>query len=151
MAQFTVTLEHFDRMAVAVIRRAVTRSELARVVPECCGRVWEHLRAQQIKGGRNVAIYRDRGASLEAGVEVSGPFVEGKEIVGSEIPGGKVATTAHFGPYDGLGRAHDAVQASCKANGHRMVEPCWELYGHWQREWDTDPSLIRTDVYYLIA
>lgn len=151
MAESTVTLGRVEPMPVAVIRREVTRSELSRVVPECCGQVWEHLRAQQIKGGRNVAVYFNRGARLEAGVEVASPFVEGNDVVRSEIPGGRVATTAYFGPYDGLGRAHDAIQAWCKANGHRLVEPCWELYGHWQREWDSDPSLIRTDVFYLIA
>ena len=145
-----VTLARVEPTPVAVIRRAVTRAELARVVPELCGRVWDHLRARQIKGGRNVAIYRDRGARIEAGVEVAESFVEANDIVRSEIPGGMAATMAHFGPYDGLARAHDAIQAWCRSNHHQMVEPCWELYGHWRPEWDADASLIRTDVYYLI-
>jgi hypothetical protein len=25
------------------------------------------------------------------------------------------------------------------------------LYGHWQREWNADPSRVRTDVYYLLS
>jgi len=150
MTPATISLQRVERMPVAVIRREVTRSELSRVVPECCGRVWEHLRAQQIKGGRNVAIYRNRGAHLEAGVEVAVPFVEGNDVVPSTTPAGTAATMAHIGPYAGLSRAHDAIQAWCRENNHKMIEPCWELYGHWRPEWDTDPSQIRTDVYYLI-
>jgi len=29
--------------------------------------------------------------------------------------------------------------------------PNWEIYGHWQSEWNTNPSQIRTDVYYLLT
>jgi hypothetical protein len=25
------------------------------------------------------------------------------------------------------------------------------IYGHWQPEWNADPSRIRTDVFYLVA
>lgn len=39
----------------------------------------------------------------------------------------------------------------CAANGHRLAAPSWEIYGHWQPEWNDDPSLIRTDVFYQIA
>jgi hypothetical protein len=37
------------------------------------------------------------------------------------------------------------------ANNHSLAGPNWEIYGHWQREWDTNPSQIRTDVYYQLA
>ncbi len=29
--------------------------------------------------------------------------------------------------------------------------PNWEIYGHWQPEWNTDPLRIRTDVFYQVA
>jgi len=62
-----------------------------------------------------------------------------------------VAWAAHFGPYSGLGAAHDAVRRWCKANDHRLAGSNWEIYGHWQREWNADPSRVRTDVYYLLS
>jgi effector-binding domain-containing protein len=62
-----------------------------------------------------------------------------------------VATATHFGPYAGLGAAHQTIRQWCKANNHRLTGPTWEIYAHWQREWDTDPSRIRTDVYYLLS
>jgi hypothetical protein len=39
----------------------------------------------------------------------------------------------------------------CRANNHRLTGPNGEIYGHWQREWDADPSRTRTDVYYLVC
>jgi hypothetical protein len=53
---------------VAVIRRQASASELSRVVPECCGLVWNEVRAQQARGGRHVAIYWDGRIQLEVGV-----------------------------------------------------------------------------------
>jgi len=62
-----------------------------------------------------------------------------------------VASTTHLGPYAGLGAAHDAIHQWCRANNHRLAGPSWEIYGHWDPEWDADPSRIRTDVYYLLT
>jgi effector-binding domain-containing protein len=71
--------------------------------------------------------------------------------VRSATPAGAVASTTHSGPYAGLGAAHDAVHRWCQAHDHRLAGPNWEIYGHWLREWDADPSRIRTDVYYLLS
>ncbi len=147
---YPVQLQRLDSIPLAVIRRQVTATELSRVVPECCGLVWNEVRAQQSTGGRHVALYWDRGIRLEVGVERLGPFADHGEVVNSETPAGDVASTTHFGPYGGLGAAHDAIQLWCKVNNHPLAGPCWEVYGHWQNEWNADPSRIRTDVYYLL-
>jgi effector-binding domain-containing protein len=147
----TVRLERLDSVPLAVIRRQARASELARVVPECCGRVWEAVRAQQTKAGRHVAIYWDGGIRLEVGVELHGSFVESGDVVRSATPAGSVASATHFGSYGGLGAAHDAVRAWCRENNHQLAGPSWEIYGHWQAEWNDDPSRIRTDVFYLLS
>jgi effector-binding domain-containing protein len=139
------------RTPTAVIRRRVSRNELSRVVPECCGLVWAALREQGLKGGRNVALYRERGAVVEAGVELETPFTPHGEIILSELPAGRAATAVHYGPYQELGAAHEIVQQWCKTNGHAFGNVCWEVYGHWQEAWDSDPSQIRTDVFYELA
>ncbi len=145
-----VTLVELAAVPVAVVRRRVTASELSRVVPECCGLAWQALRAQQAKGGRNIAIYWDAGIRVEAGVELAGDFVEQGEVVRSATPAGRAATVTHLGPYGGLGSAHAAIQDWCKARGLRVAGPQLEIYGHWQEAWNRDPSQIRTDVFYLV-
>jgi len=146
----SVQLQQLPSIPAAVIRRRVSPSELSRVVPEFCGRVWNVLRAQQAQGGRNLAIYWDKDIHLEAGVEMVAPFSEQDEVVRSATPSGAVASITHLGPYGTLGVAHDAIHAWCKANGQRILGPRWEIYGHWQDAWNADPSQIRTDVFYQV-
>jgi effector-binding domain-containing protein len=151
MTSYVVQLQQLDSVPLAVTRRQAKPSELSRVVPECCGLVWNVIRAQQAKAGRHVAIYWDSIIRLEVGVELYGPFEEQGEVVRSATPAGSVASATHYGPYCGLGAAHQAVREWCEANNHRLAGPSWEIYGHWQNEWNTNPSQIRTDVYYQLA
>jgi effector-binding domain-containing protein len=151
MTSDAIQLQRLTSVPLVVIRRQARKSELARVVPECCGLVWNAVRAQQTPAGRHVAIYWDGSIRLEVGVELHGPFAEHGEIVCSATPSGAVASATHYGPYAGLGAAHEAIRQWCMANNHRLAGPNWEIYGHWQRLWDTDPSRIRTDVYYLLS
>jgi len=149
--RYPVDVRRVPSLPTAVISRRVRKDELSRVVPECCGLVWNALKADGKRGGRNVALYREAGAVVEAGVELQTPFAPTGEIVLSELPAGPVAATVHFGPYGGLGAAHDAVQQWCAANGHKLGKVCWEIYDHWREEWNGDPSRIRTDVFYQLA
>jgi len=151
MTSCAVQLQQLDSVALAVIRRQASPSDLSRLVPECCGLVWNEVRAQQARAGRNVAVYWDGSIRLEAGVELLGPFAERGEVVRSATPAGTVAWATHFGPYRGLRAFHDALRSWCKANNHNLAGPNWEIYGHWQSDWNTDPSQIRTDIYYQLA
>jgi effector-binding domain-containing protein len=109
------------------------------------------MRAQSANAGRNVAVYWDGTIRLEAGVEALGPFVERDEVVRSATPGGLVAAVTFPGPYAGLGAAHTAIRDWAKDNNRHLEGPNWEIYGHWQESWNTDPSQIRTDVCYRLA
>lgn len=147
----SVQLQRLDSIPVAVIRRQARAAELSRIVPECCGLVWDAVRAQNVKAGRHVAIYWDGSIRLEVGVELHGTFVESGDVVCSATPAGSVASATHFGPYGGLGAAHETVRTWCRENHHQLAGPSWEIYGHWQSEWNDDPSRIRTDVFYLLS
>jgi effector-binding domain-containing protein len=146
-----VQIRTLDSVPLAVVRRQAGQAELASLVPSCCGLVWEAVRSQQVKAGRHVALYWDGSIRLEVGVELHGPFIDDGEVVVSATPAGTVAMTTHLGPYGGLSAAHDAIARWCEASGRRLAGPSWEIYGHWQREWDTHPAAICTDVCYLLA
>ncbi len=142
-------------MRLAAVRRRVPRSQLSVAVPEACGVVWNAIKALGISGaGKLVAVYlgqTDGHFSVEIGAEVSSEFPGHGEVVASSLPGGEVATAPHFGPYPTLGRAHEAIQQWCSQAHRPLAGPCWELYDHWKQEWNSDPSRIRTDVFYLLA
>jgi effector-binding domain-containing protein len=148
---YQVRIEQFAGRSLAVVKRRATKQELGKVIQEACGTVWNVVRSQKIQGaGRHVAVYLDQVFNLEVGVELEAPFGGHGEVIDSSLQAGEVATTTHFGPYQLLGNSHDAVQQWCAANGRELVGPCWEIYGHWMDEWNSDPSKIRTDVYYRV-
>jgi effector-binding domain-containing protein len=146
-----VRVEQVPARPLAVLRLRASRHELSRVVPESMGIVWNALRADGKRGGHNVAIYLDSAITLESGVEFDGEIPSGANLFPSSTPAGTVATTTHMGPYGRLGDAHEAIRTFCKTNGHALAGPNWEIYGHWRPEWEQNPALIRTDVYYLLA
>ena len=151
MALTEVQVTHVNPIPLAVVRRRVSGSELAVAVPEGCGLVWSFVRAHQLRAGRHVAVYWDGTIRLEVGVELNGELPDGGDIVRSATPAGLAASVGHFGPYQQLGRAHKAIRDWCSAHGHQLAGPNWEVYGHWQSDWNVDPSQIRTDVFYQLA
>ena len=150
--EYDVRLEQHIGRPLAVVRRRAQIPELPKVVPEACGAVWNVVRSQKIPGaGRHIAVYLDSQINLEVGVELEAPFAGHGEVVGSTTPSGPVATTTHYGPYHLLKGAHEAIIEWCRNNGHTLAGPSWEIYGHWKDEWNSDPSKITTDVFYLLA
>ena len=148
--EYEVQVKQLSTQPIAVVRRRANREGLSKAVTDACGTVWNIVRAQKIAAGRNVAVYLDGAITLEAGVEVHAPFAGYGNVVSSGTPAGTVATTAHFGPYNQLGKAHSAIRQWCADRGCRLAGPNWEIYGHWVDEWNSDPSKIRTDVFYLL-
>ena len=148
---YKIEIQQFLGKPTVIVRRRATLKQLPQVIPEACGEVWGAIRAQNFQGaGRNVVAYLDGEISLEIGVELDSPLATAGGLTPSKLPAGTVATTAHLGPYHRLGEAHQAVIQWCNSHGHELVRPCWEIYGHWNDEWNQDPSKIRTDVFYLL-
>jgi effector-binding domain-containing protein len=142
-----VLLRRVDPQTTAVVRRRAGVGELATVVPQACGEVWQFLRAAQVPHpGRLLAVYLGCDGDIEVGAEVAGAFEGDGRVVRSCTPAGLVATAAHFGPYQRLGETHAAIRQWCAEHGHQFTGVSWELYGHWTE----DEAQLRTDVFYLL-
>jgi effector-binding domain-containing protein len=151
---YPVEMRRVDAVPLAVVRRRSPSGQLSKVVPEACGAVWSAVKALGVVGaGRHVAVYmdkRDGKFDMEIGVEVPAPFSGNGEMISSATPAGYVATAAHLGPYRTLGRTHEAIRYWCAAQNRTLAGPSWEIYGHWVKEWDSDPAKIRTEIFYLL-
>lgn len=147
--EYQIHLKHVESQTTAVVRRRAKLSELAQVVPEACGEVWEFVRSAHLsQPGRNLALYLlcvDDEVDLECGVEVSQPFAGDGRVFCSSTPAGMAATAVHMGPYEGLPEAYAAISKWCSENGYAITGPNWELYGHWEE----DPAKLRADVFCL--
>jgi len=148
--EYRVEVKTVAEQPIAAARLRTTFKLISKEIGSLLSGPWSFLRQRPglRTDGHNVAIYWSMaaGGSIEVGVQVVAPFDGTDEVVCSATPAGTVATTAHFGPYDKLGVAHEAVMKWCKENGHQMGMPFWEVYG----DWDDDPSKLRTDVFYLL-
>lgn len=147
---YQIKLAELKPIITAAIRSRVAATDLARFVPAACGEVWAFVRSAGLpRPGRHTALYLE-GGFVEVGAEVSEPFAGNERIHCSQLPGGKVATTVHFGPYPRLRDAHAAIREWCDRDGHRFSGTSWEIYGHWEESWNNDPSKIRTEVFHLL-
>jgi effector-binding domain-containing protein len=130
---------------IAASRRRTNLKSVSKEIQSLLGFSWAFIQERALsRRGHNVAIYWDD--SVEPGVQVAARFEDTADVVCSATPAGRVATTAHYGPYSELGAAHQAVRDWCKQNGHEIVSPFWEIYGHWNDDW----AQVRTDVLYLL-
>jgi effector-binding domain-containing protein len=143
---YTVEVKQADSQPLAIVRRRARQQELSTVVPDACGVVWNAIRALSLKGGRLVAIYWDDKINLDVGVEIDASFNGNRAVLRSATPAGRVLTTVHFGPYDRLANAHQAILEWAARHQHVLAGPNWEVYGHW----NDDPAQLRTDVFYLL-
>jgi effector-binding domain-containing protein len=144
-----VTIADVAPIATLVVRRPAGAESLKAFVPSACGTVWEFLRARGLRGGHNIALYLN-GKSAEAGVVFDGTVEPAGVVERSALPSGRAARTMHRGPYDTLGAGHQAVREWCQREGHVLAGPSWEVYGHWREEWNANPSMIETEVYWLL-
>jgi effector-binding domain-containing protein len=147
---YSVRVETVAEQPIAAARQRTTFKTVSKEIGPLLSGPWALLRARPgfRPDGRNVAIYWDAadGGSIEVGVEVASRFEGTEAVVCSATPAGTVAATTHFGPYDQLGAAHQAVREWCRQNRREIAMPYWEIYGHW----NDDPAKVRTDVVYRV-
>ena len=148
--EYQVTVQAVAEQPVAAARQRTTFKLVSQQIGDLLSRPWAFLRERDglRTDGHNVAIYWDEAGegSIEVGVQVVCRFAGSTEVVCSATPAGTVAITSHFGPYDQLRTAHEAVRKWCRQNGHQIVLPFWEVYG----DWDENPARLRTDVVYRL-
>jgi effector-binding domain-containing protein len=145
--EYDVQLVQSAPQLTAVVRTQAKLVDLPRVVPQLCGEVWSFCKTLQMpRPGRHLALYLDNVMNIEVGVEVYQVFAGNNRVVCSSLPTGTAVTAAHWGPYNKLGNAHDAVRDWAAKNGHMLAGISWEIYGHWS----DDPTKLRTDVFWLL-
>lgn len=149
-SSYTVSLKRAAPRTIAAVRARLAPSR----VPVEFKRYLDQVYAARASGiqldGQNIFVYRDAvdapgQLDVEFGVGITAPITPVGGVRAVELPVGEVATTTHRGAYTGLGAAHAAVLAWCRAHSRVPVGPRWEVYGHW-----TEGELPRTDIYYLL-
>jgi effector-binding domain-containing protein len=117
---------------VMSIRTHVAVQDLPQVFGQSCGAIAQHLGklGQQPAGAPFAAYYNMNMQNLdtEIGFPVAKAVSGNGEIQASEIPGGKVLSCVHVGPYDKLGDAYQAMQQWLDANKREATGVSYEIY-----------------------
>jgi effector-binding domain-containing protein len=151
---YEVVVETVKATPLAAVRRQVQPGAVATAWRPALDLVWTFVRQEEglWTGGHNVFVYhhangRDDPMTVEFGVQVARSFVGNGIVEPTETPAGRVASTRHLGPVDGLRDAHQAIEAWRASHGEVFGGISWETYG----DWGSDPATWETWVTYLLA
>ena len=86
--EYLVRLERLGSRPLAVVRRRAAPHELAKVVPDACGTVWNVIRGQQVAaGGKHLSeLHEDRAQRLQRAAQVRAPALLVPRRVGRQEP-----------------------------------------------------------------
>ena len=144
---YEITIKAVEALPTAVVPVTTTWPAFPTVWREPLDEVWACLRAGGVQGGcPNVMLYLDDTPRVEIGVWLRVPCELTGRVVHSELPAGRVATTVHRGPFQGVGEAHRAVLDWCAAKGETPTGVRWEIYGPHR----DDPAALTTEVFWAL-
>lgn len=139
---------------IAAVHRRVPGGQVATAWRPALDSVWAFLRRHDglRTDGHNIFVYHHPtrpGAPMEVdfGVEVSGEFAGEDDIMCTQTPAGRVASTVHVGSYGRLADANAAIEAWCVANHRPLAGVSWEIYG----DPGDDPAVAEVRVFYLLG
>lgn len=129
---YDIAIKEVPAQPVMSIRLVTTQAQLGDVMDQVLPEVWGYLEGKGVPPvGAPFARYHDytpERIDLEVGLPVAQALEGAGRIQAGELPGGPVAATRHFGPYDQLGQAYDALAAWIKQQGRESSRAPWEVY-----------------------
>jgi AraC-like DNA-binding protein/effector-binding domain-containing protein len=143
---------------VLVVRRRIKPADLANTLAEVLGQIFLHAQQHGMAlAGQPFTRYIEWGPgvwTIEAGLPVAALSKDSSgaqvDVRADTLPGGPAATTTHAGAYDGLMRAHAAVQQWIEAEGLVAAGAPWEVYVTDPADFP-DPKGWKTDLFWPLA
>lgn len=89
--------------------------------------------------------FRDRQVDVEAGFPIGAPIEGDASVEPGLLPGGPVAVTTYYGPFEGVEAAYKAVHAWLADRGYEASGSHWEVY-YSDPAREPDSARWRTDV-----
>jgi len=151
---YSIKTKELQPQPVLVTERRMKQSEIATLLGEMFGRVFQYAQQNGIAlAGAPFARYLEMGPGLmtvQAGLPVAAaPASGGDGVTANTLPGGLTAVALHAGAYDQLRDAHAAVQEWIEAQGLTPAGAPWESYVTDPAEYP-DPKDWKTEVYWPV-
>lgn len=150
----TFTVETIQPQPAAAIRAEVPMAELPDVFHRAFGAVAQAVGAQGIAiAGPPFGFYPRMPTdtvTVVAGFPVAGAITADGDVEPFELPGGRVVTGIHVGPYETVAQTYEELLAWTEAEGLTLAEGMWESYLS-DPSTEPDPSTWRTLVVWPLA
>lgn len=152
--EYFVELRTIEKTPVLFVHKEAPVSGIGPALGGAYGVIWPYTQSKGVEpSGPPYARYlsvQPEHAVFEAGVPLS-KAVAGEGVVeAGELPGGDVAVTTHFGPFDQMQPGYEAIEKWMRENGRADGGPPWEVYMTDPGE-EPDPAKWRTDIYWPLA
>lgn len=136
-----ISIEEVQPMPILAIRDSITVEEMETFYGQSFGALMAFAQANQLAvSGAPLSValmWNENGASL---MEAALPIMEMMDVSENEyaiysriLEGGQMAVVSHFGPYDAIGKAYEALEAYMAAEAYIPAGAPFEVYV-------TDPS-----------
>lgn len=150
----TFTVKTIEAQSAAAIRAEVPMAELRNVFDRGFHAVMEAVQAQgaAITGPPFGFYPRMPGETIAVivGFPVAGPIEQRGEVEPFQLPGGRVVTGTHIGPYESLAETYEQLMAWTRAEGLTLAEGMWESYLS-DPSVEPDPNTWRTLIVWPLA
>ena len=146
---YTCDLTQSSPVNIAVAEIRAPMMEVPSHIPTLLEKVAGYLTDNGYAPGLCYVVYDDFAAGtmrMRAGFTIADEAVESDDISVMNLEATTTAHTVHYGPYDGIPAAHQAVREFCTNNNHSQQDLSWEIY----TEWHEDESKLVTDVHVAI-
>jgi effector-binding domain-containing protein len=152
-----ISLEEVAPMPILAIRDSITVEEMEAFYGQSYGALMAFAQANQIMiSGAPLSValmWNETGTSL---MEAALPIMEMMEVSENEyaiysriLEGGQMAVVTHYGPYDAIGNAYEAIEAFMAAEGYAPAGAPFEVYVI-DPSTEPDASKWETKVYWPI-
>lgn len=145
----TFSIETIEPQPAAVVRAEVPMSELRSVFDRGIPAAMQAAQAQGVAiTGPPFGFYpRAPAATVEVlvGFPVGGAIEPAGDVVPFELPGGRVATGTHVGPYDQLEQTYGELAEWARAQEITLPDGMWECYLS-DPSAEPDPASWRTQI-----
>lgn len=125
-------VEEQQAQPALVIRTRAAAENLEHVLGEAYGTIMQYMGelGEQPVGPPFSAYYNEdiEDLDVEIGFPVSRQLPGRGDVQAGEMPGGKVATCLHTGPYSEIGPAYEAISRWMEKNGYEPAGPAYEIY-----------------------
>jgi AraC family transcriptional regulator len=128
----SITRQERTEQPILLIERRIARSELAAMLAECFGTLFNHgMRSGLPIAGAPLARFVDTSPGLwtvQAAMPLAAPAAAAGEMQPGALPGGPVAVAVHAGPYETLSDTYAAMERWIEAQGLKVAGRPWESY-----------------------